>query len=72
MCVAIGVPGARAFFVLLGAQGRVLELADAYIAVWLVGFIFFATRWSARNLLRSAGNAAMPGLVMTSDRRCRS
>ena len=29
MCVAIGVPGARAFFVLLGAQGRVLELADA-------------------------------------------
>ena len=43
LCVAIGVPGARAFFVLFGAQGRVLELADDYIAVWLVGFMFFAT-----------------------------
>ena len=65
LCVGIGEPGARAFFVLLGAQGRVLELADDYIAVWLVGFVFFATSMVGTNLLRSAGNAAMPGIVMT-------
>lgn len=65
LCVGIGVPGARAFFTLLGAQGRVLELADDYIAVWLVGFVFFATSMVGTNLLRSAGNAAMPGIVMT-------
>ena len=65
LCVGIGVPGARWFFQLLGAQGRVLELADDYIAVWLVGFTFFATSMVGTNLLRSAGNAAMPGIVMT-------
>ncbi len=65
LCVAIGVPGAHAFFVLLGAHGRVLELADAYIAVWLVGFIFFGVSMVGTHLLRAVGNAAMPGLVMT-------
>ena len=64
LCVAVGVPGARAFFELLGAQGRVLELADSYIAVWFIGFIFFATSMVGTNLLRSVGNAAMPGIVM--------
>lgn len=65
LCVAVGVPAAREFFQLLGAQGRVLELADAYIGVWFVGFMFFATSMVGTNLLRSAGNAAMPGIVMT-------
>jgi putative MATE family efflux protein len=65
LCVGLGVPGARWFFQLLGAQGRVLELASGYIAVWLVGFTFFATSMVGTNMLRSAGNAAMPGIVMT-------
>ena len=65
LCVAIGVPGAHAFFVLLGAQDRVLELADAYIAVWLFGFMFFGVSMVGTHLLRAVGNAAMPGLVMT-------
>ncbi len=65
LCVAIGMPGAHAFFVLLGAQDRVLELADAYIAVWLFGFMFFGVSMVGTHLLRAVGNAAMPGLVMT-------
>ena len=64
LCVSVGVPSARAFFELLGAQGPVLEFADAYIRVWFVGFTFFATSMVGTNLLRSAGNAAMPGIVM--------
>jgi putative MATE family efflux protein len=56
---------ARAFFELLGAQGHVLELANDYMRVWWVGFTFFATSMVGTNLLRSAGNAAMPGILMT-------
>ncbi len=65
LCVAIGVPGAHAFFVLLGAEGHVLDLADAYIEVWLFGFTFFSVSMVGTHLLRAVGNAAMPGLVMT-------
>ena len=65
LCVVVGVPGAHAFFALLGANGRVLELADSYIAVWLLGFTFFAVSMVGTHLLRAVGNAAMPGLVMT-------
>src|SRR5262249_30876490 len=65
VCVALGMPGAHAFFRLLGAGGRVLELADGYIGIWFVGFVFFATSMVGTNLLRAVGNAAMPGIVMT-------
>ncbi len=62
--IGIGLPGAHAFFELLGAHGRVLALADDYTRIWLIGFIFFATSMVGANLLRSFGNAAMPGIVM--------
>jgi len=65
LCVVLGIPGAHAFFVLLGAHGRALELADQYITIWFCGFVFFATSMVGTALMRSAGNAAMPGIVMT-------
>jgi len=65
LCVALGIPGAHAFFVLLGAHDRALELADQYITIWFIGFVFFATSMVGTALMRSAGNAAMPGIVMT-------
>ena len=65
LCVVAGIPGSHAFFVLLGAHGRALELADQYITIWFIGFVFFATSMVGTALMRSAGNAAMPGIVMT-------
>jgi Na+-driven multidrug efflux pump len=65
LCVALGIPGAHAFFVLLGAHGRALDLADQYITIWFIGFVFFATSMVGTALMRSAGNAVMPGVVMT-------
>jgi putative MATE family efflux protein len=65
LCVTAGIPGAHWFFQMVGAQGHVLELADDYIAIWLVGFVFFASSMVGTSLLRSVGNVAIPGIVMT-------
>jgi putative MATE family efflux protein len=65
LCVIAGIPGAHWFFQLVGAQGHVLELADDYMAIWLVGFVFFATSMVGTSLLRSVGNVAIAGVVLT-------
>src|SRR5262245_29770832 len=64
-CTALGVWGARPLLALLGAHGHVLELATLYMHIWFGAFAFFAMSMVGTNLLRSVGNAAVPGFVMT-------
>lgn len=55
----------RAVFALLGAQGHILELAVSYIAIWCLGFPSFGLSMVGSGLMRSIGDPAFPGYVMT-------
>jgi putative MATE family efflux protein len=54
-----------AIFQLLGAEGRVLALIKLYADIWFLGFPLFALSMIGTSLIRSVGNAAAPGIVMT-------
>ena len=50
---------------LLGAHGHVLELASLYMLVWVIGFPGFGLSMVGSGLMRSIGDPAFPGYVMT-------
>jgi len=52
-------------FSLLGARGRVLELATIYMVVWCIGLPVFGLSMVGSGLMRSIGDPAFPGYVMT-------
>lgn len=52
-------------FRLLGAEGHVLELATLYMLIWVVGFPGFGLSMVGSGLMRSIGDPAFPGYVMT-------
>ena len=52
-------------FALLGAEGHILELATLYILIWCLGFPAFGMTMVGSGLMRSIGDAAFPGYVMT-------
>jgi putative MATE family efflux protein len=52
-------------FRLLGAEGRVLELATLYMLIWVIGFPGFGLSMVGSGLMRSIGDPAFPGYVMT-------
>jgi putative MATE family efflux protein len=53
-------------FALLGAEGHILELAVAYMVIWCIGFPAFGISMVGSGLMRSIGDPAFPGYVMTS------
>ena len=55
----------KAVFALLGAEGHILELAAAYIVFWCLGFPSFGLAMVGSGLMRSIGDPAFPGYVMT-------
>jgi putative MATE family efflux protein len=65
VCTVLGITSAKALLATLGAEGHVLALADLYMRIWFSAFAFFAVSMVGTNLLRSVGNAAVPGMVMT-------
>ena len=52
-------------FRLLGAEGHVLELATLYMLIWVIGFPGFGLSMVGSGLMRSIGDPAFPGYVMT-------
>jgi len=55
----------RTVFALLGAEGHILDLATAYLAIWCLGFPSFGLSMVGSGLMRSIGDPAFPGYVMT-------
>lgn len=61
----LGQFGAGYLFDLLGAEGRVLELAETYAHIWLIGFPMMGIAMVSNGLIRAFGNATYPGFIMT-------
>lgn len=55
----------EALFALLGARDHILELATLYMVIWCVGFPGFGISMVGSGLMRSIGDPAFPGYVMT-------
>ena len=64
-CAALLIWQSNALFSLLGAKGRILELAIAYMVIWCFGFPSFGLSMVGSGLMRSIGDPAFPGYVMT-------
>ena len=52
-------------FALLGAEGLILDLVTRYVAIWAWGFPMFGLAMVGSGLMRSLGDPAFPGYVMT-------
>lgn len=52
-------------FRLLGASEQVLPLVISYMQIWLLGFPLFAISMVGSTLMRAAGDAVKPSLLMT-------
>ena len=61
----LGFIYARDIVSLLGAKGVVLDMTVEYLVVYMFGVPFFLLSIVGSTLLRAAGNAASPGIVMT-------
>ncbi len=64
-CALLLAFASPALFKLLGARDHVLELALLYMLVWCVGFPGFGLSMVGAGLMRSIGDPAFPGYVMT-------
>lgn len=64
-CALVLIWQGRNVFSLLGARGHILELATAYMAIWCLGFPSFGIAMVGSGLMRSIGDPAFPGYVMT-------
>ncbi len=61
---ALGLWAIRPLFAAMGAQGRILDEVQAYMEPWFLGLVLMTVVMVANSLLRSAGNARLPGLIM--------
>ena len=56
---------AEMLFLLLGAEGRVSELAVGYTRIWLLSFPLAGIALVATGMIRAFGNPAWPGLILS-------
>ncbi|MEM0930371.1 MAG: MATE family efflux transporter [Pseudomonadota bacterium] len=54
----------RDLFILLGAEGRVLDLIVEYMKVWFIGVPLFIVPMVAMGLIRANGDSLAPSLIM--------
>lgn len=59
-----GLLAIRPVFAALGAQGDILDQVEAYMRPWFYGLVFLVVPMLANSLLRAAGEARLPGLLM--------
>jgi len=59
-----GLLSTEAVFGLLGARGVILDHIEAYMAPWFTGLVFLVIPMMGNSLLRAAGEARRPGLLM--------
>jgi putative MATE family efflux protein len=65
LCALLLAWQGEGLFGLLGARGHILELTTAYMVIWCVGFPAFGMSMVGSGLMRSIGDPAFPGWVMT-------
>ena len=65
ICAALLVWQSESLFRLLGAEDHILQLAVAYMVIWCIGFPAFGISMVGAGLMRSIGDPAFPGYVMT-------
>ena len=56
---------APSLFSMLGARDHILDLAVSYMVIWCLGFPSFGLTMVGSGLMRSIGDPAFPGYVMT-------
>ncbi len=64
-CSALLMLYARPLFHLLGARGDILDLVVSYISIAAIGFPLFGLSMVGTALMRSIGDPAFPGLVIS-------
>ena len=64
--MAVGFATKEDLFIAMGASGRVLTLIESYTDIWVIGLALFTWPMVASTVLRSVGNARVPGFIMTS------
>jgi putative MATE family efflux protein len=60
----LGIVLVEPLFELLGARAEILPLSASYMSVWFLGLPAFALPMVATNIMRSVGNARLPGIIM--------
>jgi len=61
----LGVFASHTIFVVMGARGRILELATVYAQIWFLGNVFVVVPSVANGMLRAVGEAVLPSVMMT-------
>jgi putative MATE family efflux protein len=64
-CAGLLAWQAEPLFSLLGARDHILELVLSYITIWCIGFPCFGLSMVGSGLMRSIGDPAYPGYMMT-------
>jgi putative MATE family efflux protein len=62
--ILLGLITIDPLFTFLGAEGPVLRLIRDYMEIWYVAIGFFILSMMSNNIIRAAGDATFPGLVM--------
>ena len=52
-------------FTALGADSQVLPLVRDYMSIWYLGMVFLVVPMVGNSAIRAAGNAVVPGLIIT-------
>lgn len=60
----VGLASIRPVFSLLGARGEILHHVEDYMRPWFIGLVFLMGPMVSNSLLRAAGEAKLPGLIM--------
>jgi putative MATE family efflux protein len=66
LLIAATMAGLEPLFRMLGAEGEVLELAIAYMRLWLPSLLFLVIPMVANAMVRAAGDAFWPSFIMIS------
>ncbi len=66
VCAALGVLFTEEMFSALGARDELLALVVRYMHIWFMALPAFALPMVATSIMRAAGSARAPGVIMTS------
>jgi len=61
---AVGLCTIRPVFTMLGAEADMIPLIREYIVIWYGGIVFMIVPMMINNVMRAAGNAVIPGIIM--------
>jgi len=65
LCAIFLALWSKEIFHLMGARDHILELVVAYMAIWCFGYPSFGIAMVGSGMMRSIGDAAFPGYVLT-------